>query len=211
MMIKILMADGHAIFREGIKHIFAECPDIEIVAEASCGDQAYSLVCNGGWNFLLLDISMPGKNAFEIVKKAKQKFPHYPILVTSMFPKDQNAIRMLHAGVNGHLSKDSAPEQLLAAIRKLASGERYISTALVEQLINELNPYTQKPLHSTLTDREFQVFSALAKGKGLTEIAANMALSVKTIGTFRARLLKKMQMAKNIDIINYAQENNLLF
>ena len=150
----------------------SECPDIEIVAEACCGDQAYALVCDGGWNFLLLDISMPGRDAFEIIKKAKQKFPSWPILVMSMSPKDQYAIRMLRAGVNGHFPKDSALEQLLVAIRKLARGELYISAELVEQLISELNPYTQKPLHSTLTDREFQVFSAIAKGNVLQKLPA---------------------------------------
>jgi two-component system, NarL family, invasion response regulator UvrY len=209
-MIKILMADDHAIVREGMRQILADIPDIAIVAEASCGDEAYSLVRNGGWNFLLLDISMPGKNVLEIIKQAKLQFPTLPILIMSMFPEDQYAIRMLRAGVDGYLTKASAPEQLITAIRKLARGEKYISQTLAEQLVNELNPNRQKPLHNSLTDREFQVFIAIAKGKGLTEIAADMTLSVKTISTFRTRLLKKMQMTKNAEIMSYALKNNLL-
>lgn len=204
------MADDHAIVREGMRQILADCTDIEIVAEASCGDEAYTHVRNGGWNFLLLDISMPGKNVLEIIKQAKQQFPQYPILVMSMYPEDQYAIRMLRAGVDGYLTKASAPEQLITAIRKLANGEKYISQVLAEQLVSELNPNKQKPPHTLLTDREFQVFSGIAKGKPLTEIAAEMTLSIKTISTFRTRLLKKMQMTKNVEIIHYASKNNLL-
>ncbi|MFI3137298.1 MAG: response regulator transcription factor [Methylococcaceae bacterium] len=209
-MIKILMADDHAIVREGMRQILADSPDIEIVAEASDGDEAYALVRNGGWNFLLLDISMPGKNILDIIKQAKQQFPQHPILIMSMYPEDQYAIRMLRAGVDGYLTKASAPEQLLTAIRKLANGEKYISLALAEQLINELSPNKQKEPHRTLSDREFQVFSGIVKGKALTEIANEMTLSVKTISTFRTRLLKKMQMTKNVELIHYATKHNLL-
>jgi DNA-binding NarL/FixJ family response regulator len=209
-MIKILMADDHAIVRQGMKQILADSPDIAIFAEADNGDQAYTLVRNGGWNFLLLDIAMPGKNVLEIIKQAKQQFPHLPILVMSMHAEDQYAIRMLRAGVDGYLSKDTAPDQLLTAIRKLARGEKYLSMAVAEQLIHELAPGKQKPLHSSLTDREFQVFTAIAKGKSLTEIAADMTLSIKTISTYKTRLLKKMQMTKNVEIINYALKNNIL-
>jgi two-component system, NarL family, invasion response regulator UvrY len=209
-MIKILMADDHAIVREGMKQILADSPDIKIFAEADNGDQAYALVRNGGWNFLLLDIAMPGKNVLEIVKQAKQQFPHLPILIMSMHAEDQYAIRMLRAGVDGYLSKDTAPDQLLTAIRKLARGEKYLSMAVAEQLIHELAPDKQKPLHTSLTDREFQVFTAIAKGKSLTEIAADMTLSIKTISTYKTRLLKKMQMSKNAEIINYALKNNIL-
>ncbi len=195
---------------EGMKQILADSPDIKIFAEADNGDQAYALVRNGGWNFLLLDIAMPGKNVLEIVKQAKQQFPHLPILIMSMHAEDQYAIRMLRAGVDGYLSKDTAPDQLLTAIRKLARGEKYLSMAVAEQLIHELAPDKQKPLHTSLTDREFQVFTAIAKGKSLTEIAADMTLSIKTISTYKTRLLKKMQMSKNAEIINYALKNNIL-
>lgn len=209
-MIKILMADDHAIVREGLRQILSDRPEISIFAEASSGDEAYSLIKTGGWNFLLLDISMPGKSTLEIIKHAKLQFPQYPILIMSMYPEDQYAIRMFKAGVDGYLTKDSAPQQLLNAIQKLANGEKYISESLAEQLVSELNPNKQKALHAPLTDREFQVFTALAQGKSLTETAVDMSLSVKTISTYRTRLLKKMQMTKNAEIINYALKHHLI-
>jgi DNA-binding NarL/FixJ family response regulator len=208
-MIKVLIADDHAIVRAGLKQILADIPDMEVVGEAGTGDEVLTMIRSEGWNLMLLDIAMPGRNVLELLKLSKHEYPHLPILILSMYPEDQYAIRMLRAGADGYLTKESAPEQLVAAIRKLAQGGKYISAALSEKLITELNLDQQKPLHTTLTDREFQVFCAISTGKSLTEIARNMALSVKTVSTFRTRLMKKMNMSKNAEIIHYVWKNDL--
>ncbi|MFA6051126.1 MAG: response regulator transcription factor [Methylobacter sp.] len=209
-MIKVLIVDDHAIVREGLKQILADIPDMEVFGEAGSGDEALKLIRGEGWGIMLLDIAMRGKNVLELIKLAKHQSPHLPILVLSMYPEDQYAIRMLRAGADGYLTKESAPEQLVAAIRKVAKGGKYISMTMTEKLIAELNPYQEKPLHATLTDREFQVFCGICAGKSITDLAQHMALSVKTISTYRARLMKKMNMSKNAEIIHYAFKNDLL-
>lgn len=158
---------------------------------------------------MLLDIAMPGKNVLELIKLAKQQYPRLPILILSMYPEEQYAVRMLRAGVDGYLTKESAPEQLVEAIRKVAKGGKYISAAMTEKLIGELSPYQEKPLHTTLSDREFQVFQGICAGKGMIDIAQQMALSTKTISTYRTRIMNKMGMSKNAEIIHYAFKNNL--
>lgn len=208
-MIKILIADDHAIVRQGLKQILADTCDMEVFDEASSGDEVLRFIRSGGWNVMLLDIAMPGKNVLELIKLAKHQSPHLPILILSMYPEDQQAIRMLRAGADGYLTKESAPEQLVEVIRKVANGGKYISPAIAEQLAAELSPYREKPLHAALTDREFQVFRGIYAGKGITDIARDMALSAKTISTYRTRLMKKMNMSKNAEIIHYAFKNNL--
>jgi DNA-binding NarL/FixJ family response regulator len=209
-MIKVLIADDHAIVREGLKQILADIPDMEVFGEADSGDEALKFIRSGGWNIMLLDIAMPGKNILELIKVTKHQSPHLPILILSMYPEDQYAIRMLRAGADGYLTKESAPEQLVAAIRKVAQGGKYISPAMTEKLIAELNPNQTPPLHATLTDREFQVFCGICKGESLTDLARQMTLSVKTISTYRTRLMEKMNMSKNAEIIYYAFKNDLL-
>ncbi|MGR9014191.1 MAG: response regulator [Gammaproteobacteria bacterium] len=209
-MIKILIVDDHAIVRQGLKQILADISDMEVFAEAGSGDEALKFIRSEGWDIMLLDIAMPGKNVMELIKLAKHQSPHLPILILSMYPEDQYAIRMLRAGADGYLTKESAPEQLVAAIRKVAKGGKYISPMMTEKLIAELNPSKEKPLHTTLTDREFQVFSGICTGKSITDLAQQMALSVKTISTYRTRLMKKMNMSKNAEIIHYAFKNDLL-
>lgn len=209
-MIKVLIADDHAIVREGLKQILADIPDMEVFGEADSGDEALKFIRSGGWNIMLLDIAMPGKNILELIKVTKHQSPHLPVLILSMYPEDQYAIRMLRAGADGYLTKESAPEQLVAAIRKVAQGGKYISPAMTEKLIAELNPNQTPPLHATLTDREFQVFCGICKGESLTDLARQMTLSVKTISTYRTRLMEKMNMSKNAEIIYYAFKNDLL-
>ncbi|TAK60264.1 response regulator transcription factor [Methylobacter sp.] len=209
-MIKILIVDDHAIVRQGLKQILADISDMEVFAEAGSGDEALKLIRDEGWGIMLLDIAMPGKNVMELIKLSKQQSPHLPILILSMYPEDQYAIRMLRAGADGYLTKESAPEQLVAAIRKVAKGGKYISPAMTEKLIAELNPNQEIPPHTMLTDREFQVFSGICAGKSITDLAQQMALSVKTISTYRTRLMKKMNMSKNAEIIHYAFKNDLL-
>lgn len=209
-MIKVLIADDHAIVRQGLKQILADISDMEIFGEAASGDEALKFIRREGWNVMLLDIAMPGKNVMELIKLAKHQSPQLPILILSMYPEEQYAIRMLRAGADGYLTKESAPEQLVAAIRKVAKGGKYISSTMTEKLIAELNTNQEIPLHTTLTDREFQVFYGICEGKSITDIAQQMALSVKTISTYRTRLMKKMNMSKNAEIIHYAFKNDLL-
>jgi len=209
-MIKVLIADDHAIVRQGLKQILADIPDMEVFGEAGSGDEALKFIRDAGWTIMLLDIAMPGKNVMELIKLAKQQSPHLPILILSMYPEDQYAIRMLRAGADGYLTKESAPEQLVAAIRKVAKGGKYISPTMTEKLIAELNSNQDVPLHATLTDREFQVFCGICAGKSITDLSQQMTLSVKTISTYRTRLMKKMNMSKNAEIIHYAFKNDLL-
>lgn len=208
-MIKVAIADDHAIVRKGLKQILSDIPDMEVVAEASSGDEALAMIRADGWDVLLLDISMPGKNVLELIKLSKQQFPRLPILILSMYPEDQYAVRMLRAGADGYLTKESAPEQLVTAIHKVSEGGKYASPLLAEKLVAELFTDAEKLPHSALTDREFQVFSALAKGKRLTDIAQEMSLSIKTISTYRTRLLKKLCLTSNADIIHYTLKHQL--
>jgi DNA-binding NarL/FixJ family response regulator len=209
-MIKVLIADDHAIVRKGLKQILSDIPDMEVFGEADSGDEALKFIRSGGWNVMLLDIAMPGKNILELIKLTKHQSPDLPVLILSMYPEDQYAIRMLRAGADGYLTKESAPEQLVSAIRKVAKGGKYISPTMTEKLIAELNPTQRIPLHATLTDREFQVFCGICKGESLTDLARQMKLSVKTISTYRTRLMEKMNMSKNTEIIYYAFKNDLL-
>ncbi|WP_459993129.1 response regulator [Methylosoma difficile] len=209
-MIKILMADDHAIVRAGLKQILADVPDMKVCGEACSGDEVLKLIRTDTWDVLLLDIAMPGKNVLELIKLAKQQNPNQPILILSMYPEDQYAIRMLKSGADGYLTKESAPDQLVAAIRKVAKGGKYISATMAEKLVEELSPEPKLMLHTTLSDREYMVLVALAKGKRLTDIANEMSLSVKTISTFRTRLMAKMEMHSTAEIVYYALKNDLL-
>jgi DNA-binding NarL/FixJ family response regulator len=204
------MADDHAIVRAGLKQILADVPDMKVCGEACSGDEVLKLIRTDTWDVLLLDIAMPGKNVLELIKLAKQQNPNQPILILSMYPEDQYAIRMLKSGADGYLTKESAPDQLVAAIRKVAKGGKYISATMAEKLVEELSPEPKSMLHTTLSDREFMVFMALAKGKRLTDIANEMSLSVKTISTFRTRLMAKMEMHSTAEIVYYALKHNLL-
>ena len=209
-MIKILIADDHAIVRAGLKQILAEVSDMKVCGEASTGDEVLKMIRQEDWDILLLDISMPGKNVLELIKLAKLQNPRQPILILSMYPEDQYAIRMLKSGADGYLTKESAPDQLVAAIRKVAKGGKFISAAMTEKLIEELNPEPKHILHTNLSDREYMVFLALARGKRITDIANDMSLSVKTISTFRSRLMAKMELQSGADIVYYALKHNLL-
>ncbi len=209
-MIRVIIADDHAIVREGLKQILSDFSDMEVSGEAATGDEALKIIRTNGWDVLLLDIAMPGKNVLELIKLVKLDTPNKPILVLSMYPEDQYAIRVLRAGADGYLCKESVPELLVAAIRKLAQGGKFVSAGLAEQLVRNLHETESKPLHSLLTDREYQVLLAIARGERLTEIAKTMSLSIKTVSTYRTRLLGKMKMSSNAEIIRYAIDNHLL-
>jgi DNA-binding NarL/FixJ family response regulator len=207
--IKIIIADDHPLFRRGLKHALEETSDIEVIGEASNGDSLLSMIKSDNLDMVLLDISMPGKSGLDLLKQLKSEHSKLPILILSVYPEEQYAVRFIKAGASGYLTKESAAEKLAEAIRKIAAGGKYASTAVIEKLAFDFSD-SEKPLHETLSDREYQVFGMIAIGKSLTEIGVDLSLSVKTISTHRTRILEKMKMKKNAELIHYAITRNLL-
>jgi two-component system, NarL family, invasion response regulator UvrY len=208
--IKILIADDHPIVRAGIKQILADTPDMIAADEAGDGREVLQLIGKKEYDVILLDISMPGRSGLEILKDLKTEKPKIPVLILSIYPEEQYAIRALRAGAAGYLTKSSAPNELVAAIRKISGGGRYITAALAEKLASYLTMDLEKPLHEKLSDREYQVMLQIAAGKTVTEIAGDLCLSVKTISTYRTHILEKMCLKNNSEIARYAMQNNLL-
>jgi len=208
-IIKIIIADDHPLFRRGLKHALEETSDIEVIGEASNGDSLLSMIKSDNLDMVLLDISMPGKSGLDLLKQLKSEHSKLPILILSVYPEEQYAVRFIKAGASGYLTKESAAEKLAEAIRKIAAGGKYASTAIIEKLAFDFSD-SNKPLHETLSDREYQVFGMISIGKSLTEIGVDLSLSVKTISTHRTRILEKMKMKKNAELIHYAITRNLL-
>lgn len=209
-MIRILTADDHAIVREGLKLILDEAPDLEVTAEAGSGPEVLSLIHEDKFDLVLLDISMPGSNGIEVLKSIKRVAPALPVLILSMYPEEQYAIRALKAGASGYITKDAPSNELLVAIRKVVSGGRYVSGSLAETLAFRLNEQTDKLPHELLSDREYQVFQLIAAGISTREIAGSMTLSIKTVSTYRTRILSKMNMKSNAQLIRYAVQRELI-
>jgi two-component system, NarL family, invasion response regulator UvrY len=209
-LIKLLVADDHAIVRKGIEQIIAETTDIVVAAEARNGQEAMEKAAKNFFDLVLLDIAMPGRDGLEVLKELKKLRPKLAVLMLSMYPEEQYAIRALRSGASGYLTKESAPDELISAIRKVSSGGKYISSSLAEKIAHKLGNHSDTPLHEQLSDREYQILIKLARGRTLTEIADELALSVKTISTYRARLLLKMNMKSNAEITRYAIENKLV-
>jgi len=209
-MIKILIADDHAIVREGLKQIVHETPDMVVADEASNGQEMLNKVLKNDYDVLVLDISMPGRNGLDVLKQLKSLRPELPVLVLSIYPEAQYAVRTLRAGAAGYLTKQSAPEELVKAIRKVSRGRKYVSPSLAEKLAYDLEIKGEKPPHETLSDREYQVLRMITSGKTATEIAEELCLSVKTISTYRYRILEKMKMKSNAELIHYAIKNRLV-
>ncbi len=209
-MIKLLIADDHAIFREGLKHILEEHPDIIVADEAGNGQEVLDYVWKNEYDMILLDIGMPGMPALEVLKQVKNEKPRLPVLVLSMYPEDQYAVRFIRAGASGYLTKESAPEELITAIRKITAGRKYITSSVAEKLADEVEPDAEKPAHHTLSDREFEVFRLIASGKTVKQIADDLYLSVKTISTYRSRILEKMKMKTNAELMHYALKQHML-
>ncbi len=207
--ITVIIADDHPLFRRGLKHALEETSDIEVIGESSNGDDLLSLVKDCTPEIILLDIAMPGKSGLDLLKQLKNEYPKLPVLILSVYPEEQYAVRFLKAGASGYLNKESAAEKLAEAIRKIADGGKYASVAVVEKLAFDFSN-SEKPAHETLSDREYQVFGMIAIGKSLTEIGVELSLSVKTISTHRTRILEKMKMKKNAELIRYAITRNLL-
>ncbi len=209
-MINILIADDHTIVRKGLKQILAETQDMVVTGEASNGFEVMEKVRSNHYDVLLLDISMPGKSGLDILKELKTEQPKLPVLVLSMYPEEQYAVRVLRAGASGYLTKESAPDELVVAMRKVAQGKKYVSPSLAEKLAVELEADATKPAHEMLSDREYQVLCMIASGKTVGEIAEKLSLSAKTISTYRARILEKMNMKNNAELTHYAIQNKLV-
>jgi len=207
--IKIIIADDHPLFRRGLKHALEETNDIQVIGESSNGEDLLSLIKDCIPEIVLLDISMPGKSGLDLLKQLKSEYPKLPILILSVYPEEQYAVRFLKAGASGYLTKESAAEKLAEAIRKIVGGGKYASPEVIEKLAFDFSNSDKAP-HETLSDREFQVFGMISIGKSLTEIGVELSLSVKTISTHRTRILEKMKMKKNAELIRYAITRNLL-
>jgi len=209
-MLKILVADDHMIVREGLKQILGEIPDMIVAGEASDGSKTLHKVREDHYDLVLLDIAMPGISGLDVLKQLKSEKPDLPVLMLSMYPEEQYAVRTLKAGASGYLTKESAPDELIAAIRKVCSGGKYVTSSLAEKLASCLDMYSEKPVHERLSDREYQVVRMIASGKTVTEIADALSLSVKTISTNRSRALTKMGMKTSAEITYYAIKHGLV-
>lgn len=209
-MIKILIADDHAIVREGLKQILSDTGDLIIAGEATNGQEVLELIRHEEWDLIILDLAMPGRDGLYTLKEVKREKSKIPILVLSIYPEEQYAVRALKAGAAGYLTKESAPEELIAAIRKVSQGGKYISASLAEKLAFDLEVDTEKPLHERLSDREYQVMLKIASGKTVKEIADEMSFSIKTISTYRVRALSKMGLKNNAAFTYYALKNGLV-
>jgi DNA-binding NarL/FixJ family response regulator len=208
--IKILIADDHPIVRAGFKQVISDMPDMLVADEAGNGQEVLNLIGKKDYDLVLLDISMPGRSGLEILKDLKSEKPKLPVLILSIYPEEQYAIRALRAGASGYMTKASAPNELILAIRKISEGGKYISASLAEKLAYYLDGDAAKPPHETLSDREYQVMLMIASGKTVTEIANELCLSVKTISTYRTHILEKMRMKNNAEITLYAVQNKLV-
>jgi two-component system, NarL family, invasion response regulator UvrY len=209
-MIKILIADDHTMFREGLKHILAEYPDLVVADEANNGQEVLDKIWKNNYDMVLLDITMPGMTGLEALKQLKNDKPKLPVLILSMHPEEQYAIRVLRAGASGYLTKESAPDELITAIRKISQGKKYITPSLAERLASEFEADSERPLHDILSDREYQVLCMIAAGKTLTHIAGELSLSIKTVSTYRTRIMEKMKMKTNAEVMHYVIKHQLL-
>lgn len=208
--IKILIADDHAIVREGLKQIVAEEKDILVAGEAEDASKLMQLLEKEKWSLVILDINMPGKSGLEALKDIKRFYPGLPVLILSMFSEDQYGIRAIKAGASGYLKKVSAPTELVTAIRKIVAGGKYINSDLAEKLAEKFDQTGDKNLHDKLSDREYQIMCNIALGKSAEEIANDLSLSVNTVYTYRNRILDKMSMKSNVEITQYVFRNKLI-
>ena len=209
-MTRILVVDDHEIVRAGLKELLSIYHEFTVAGEAGSGADAVRMVREANWDVVLLDISMPDMNGIEALTQIRRIKPEQPVLILTMHPEDQYAVNLLRAGANGYLRKECSPEMLVAAIRTVAAGRRYISPALGDQLAGELDGERHKAPHTELSEREFQVFCKLAAGQAVSEVADELFLSVKTVSTYRARILDKMRIKSNAHITYYAIKHGLI-
>jgi DNA-binding NarL/FixJ family response regulator len=207
---KILIADDHAVVRHGLRQILADDFKKAAFGEASTGQEALSKVWNEKWDVVVLDITMPGRGGLEVLKEIKKSKPKLPVLVLSMHPEDQFAVRVLKAGASGYMTKESAPQELVGAIRKVVGGGRHVSTSLAELMAAYISIDAQRSPHELLSNREFQVMRLIASGKTVSAIAKELSLSVRTVSTYRTRILEKTGMKTNAELTHYSIQNNLV-
>jgi two-component system, NarL family, invasion response regulator UvrY len=209
-MSRILIADDHAVVRAGYRQFLIEVPGVTAIGEAASGDAVIERLAAEPWHLVLLDIHMPGRSGLEILNYIRSNYPTVQVLVMSGLPEEQYARNVIRAGASGYLSKASAPEELVKAVRTVLAGRRYVSVALAELMAADLDRNDEKPLHSRLSTREFQIFRKLASGFGVSVIAQELGLSVKTVSTYRARIIEKMSFKSNADMTTYALRNGIL-
>lgn len=209
-MIRVLVADDHAIIRDGLRQILADTDDLVLAGEALNGDEVLAKVRQENWDILVLDISMPGKSGLELIKQIRNEKPKLPILVFSMHHEEQYALRALRAGASGYLTKESDTGHLLAVIRKVARGGVFLSLSMAEQMARDLMPATESLPHTLLSQREYQVFRLIVAGEAISGIAEQLSLSVKTVSTHKTRIMQKMNMTNQTELIRYAIRHNLL-
>jgi DNA-binding NarL/FixJ family response regulator len=208
---KVLIVDDHAVVRRGLQQILADTFDKPIIGEATNAEQALELIRKESWDVVVLDISMPGRSGLDAMKEIKKERPKLPVLVLSIHPEDQYATRVLTAGASGYLTKESAPDELVKAINKVLSGGKYVSTDLAERLAEDLQKEADgAPPHKRLSDREYEVLILIASGNTVSEIADKFSLSIKTISTYRARILEKTGLNSNADLVRYAITHGLI-
>ena len=209
-MIRVLIADDHTIVRQGLKQILNLDPQIEVSFEASNGNEVLDFLRDAMVDVVVLDITMPGRNGLETLKEIRRLYPAVAVIVLSMHPKDQYAVRVLKAGASGYITKESAPEELVSAITKAYRGEKYISPDIAELFADYIEQGAVDEPHKLLSDREFEVLRLIASGKGITQIANELNLSVKTVSTYRTRIVEKTGLSTNSDITRYSIENQLV-
>jgi len=206
----ILIADDHTVVRQGLKQILAAEPDMSVVGEAKNFGETLEAVRNMDWDVLILDYSMPGGNGLQVLKEIKHAYPARPVLILSMHPEDAIAISALRAGAAGYINKECASEELTVAIRKAVSGKKYVSTSLAEKLALELEAGSEGLPHESLSDREYRVMWMIASGKSISNIAEELILSPNTVSTYRIRILKKLKLDSNTDLVRYAMKHGLV-
>ena len=209
-MINVLIADDHAVVRRGIRQIISEDPEINVLGEASNSEEIMAQLYDQKWDVFVLDITMPGKNGLDVMIEVKGKRPEIKVLILSMHPEEEIALRAFKTGASGYLNKDSVPGELTRAIRKVYNGGKYISTTLAESLAFHIEKDAGIPRHELLSEREFQVMCLIASGNTLSQIAEELSLSVKTVSTYRTRILDKMNMKSNVELTHYAIKNKLV-
>ncbi|MFP4531587.1 MAG: response regulator [Desulfobacterales bacterium] len=209
-MICILIADDHFIVREGLKKIIREAGDMSITGEAETGHAVMDRIAKNQYDVLILDISMPGRRGLDLLKSVKQKQPDLPVLILTIYSENQYAVRALKAGAAGYLTKDKLSEEIIAAVRKVAAGGKYVSAELAEHMADSLDQDYDVPLHTRLSDREYAVFDMIARGRSISEIAEALFISPKTVSTYRARVLEKMNMKTNAELVLYAITQELI-
>jgi DNA-binding NarL/FixJ family response regulator len=209
-MIRLLICDDHAIVRQGLKQILADAPDLEVAAETGDGPETVGRVRRGGIDVVLLDIALPGRDGLDVLKQLHQEFPKLPVLIVSTYPEKQYALRSLRLGAAGYLNKGADPAELITAIRKVANGGMFVSPTVAETLATAMRKDSGQPPHELLSPREYQVFTLIAAGKSLSEIAGQLSLSLNTVSTYRARIMEKINTHNDVETALYAVQHHLV-